>query len=340
MKICIVRYPYRGDFFRGGDYVLFDMIYEALKSEHEVVFYDHERRLVKTKIKVIRKVWNVVSDLTLPFMMTRDIQSALHEFDLILADSSVITKIPFGNKRKVDLLCLVNVDYAAYLSATQSFRGFAQRCILYFKSKIQDSGLKFWPVVSVSKNVASTLKSRNIEVDYLISNCAKPLKKPSNNCRVAEALVYAGSGDYYGKGLDVLEEVASLGFDVHTYCPVSLSGCIEHGVAERDKLLQELSGYGAMLFPSRYESFGLIAVEALFVGLPVVMRRTGVGVELENVLPECVVPLNATAIEWEEAITRVLSDRDRISKIGMEFSKHYVSIERFSKEWLSAINDF
>lgn len=344
MKIGIARYPYYRQRLKGGDYVLFDAVAAALQQEHEVDFIEYRRPfswLLRRMPPRPEKFCAWLIDLCLPFLFTRQILRKLDQFDLVLADSAVITDVGArpGEHRKV--IAVINIDYGAYLAAVGRYLTPRARYVLNWKSWMQERGLASVRSVAVSRFVAETMAARGV-VTRIIENQIEPLPPSFGPASRQTGLVYAGSGDYWGKGLDVLKALAENGYPVHIYSPVSLEGCTCHGPVRREALIGNLPAYQVMVFPSRYESFGLIVIESLAAGLPVVMRRTGIGVDLETVLPECVVPDDATTGDWAKAVEAVLADRARIARQGALFASAYMDTARFAQRWrdeVIAIND-
>jgi glycosyltransferase involved in cell wall biosynthesis len=202
-----------------------------------------------------------------------------------------------------------------------------------WKSSLQDRGLAAFPCIAVSRFVAETTAARGLRVSAVVENQVQDLPTETAHACAPCGVVYAGSGDYWGKGLDILEAVAASGVPVHTYSPAAVPGCISHGAVRREILLSAFPVYQMMIFPSRYESFGLVVIEALASGIPVLMRRTGVGGDLAKVLPECVLAADAGADEWVKAIDVILADRDRIVASGRQFAAAYLDRSRFAKNW-------
>jgi glycosyltransferase involved in cell wall biosynthesis len=340
MKIGVARYPYFRQTLKGGDHVLFDAIVAALGPEHDIQFVEYKRplaSLLPALPALVAKIWVWLADLLLPFLFTRQLLSRLDEFDLILADSAVVTRLPFRREGPERLVAVINIDYHAYLAAVGEHLAPSPRAVLRWKSWMQDRGLAAIPSVAVSRFVAETAGARGVQVSGVVENQVQDLPEGALQPAERTGLVYAGSGDYWGKGLDVLQALSARGLPLHTYSPANIPGCISHGAVRREILLGALPAYQAMVFPSRYESFGLVVIEALASGVPVLMRRTGVGADLACVLPECVLADNATAEDWEKAIDAVLNDRERIVREGHVFAKAYLDRVRFDRDWREMI---
>jgi glycosyltransferase involved in cell wall biosynthesis len=139
-------------------------------------------------------------------------------------------------------------------------------------------------------------------------------------------LVLAGSGRrLYDKDLGQIQE---LGLQDH----VLLSGYVPH-----QDLVAFYNLAEAIVFPSFYESFGLISLEAMACGRPVVVSRTGGAPEAARDAGCYVDP--ADEISIAEAILRVLTDanlrQDLIEK-GFENVKCF-SWEKAARETLDVL---
>jgi glycosyltransferase involved in cell wall biosynthesis len=116
----------------------------------------------------------------------------------------------------------------------------------------------------------------------------------------------AGTGDEVRERLRITAACPSLQIRVKEYS------------ADADRILSDITRSSLVLMPSRAEGFGLVALEALEAGTPVLMSdQSGAAELLREVLPEAysriVVPVTSAlerdAQAWAKEIEFVLRDR-------------------------------
>ena len=97
------------------------------------------------------------------------------------------------------------------------------------------------------------------------------------------------------------------------------------GHVERDELAALYRGAACLVFPSRYEGFGLPIVEAMASGTPVVAARAGAVPEVAGDAAVLVEPGDPVALAG--GIERALADRERLIAAGLERAKRYSWVE-------------
>jgi glycosyltransferase involved in cell wall biosynthesis len=117
-------------------------------------------------------------------------------------------------------------------------------------------------------------------------------------------------------GAQVREAIAGLGLDGR----VELAGHVE-----RDALAALYRGAACLVFPSRYEGFGLPVLEAMASGTPVVATRAGALPEVAGDAAVLVEPGNPAALAG--GIERALADRERLVVAGLEHARLYTWAE-------------
>jgi glycosyltransferase involved in cell wall biosynthesis len=93
------------------------------------------------------------------------------------------------------------------------------------------------------------------------------------------------------------------------------------GHVEKEQLAELYRGAACLVFPSRYEGFGLPVVEAMASGTPVVAAASGSIPEVAGDAAVLVEPGNPAALAG--GIERALADRERLVRAGLERAKLY-----------------
>lgn len=109
------------------------------------------------------------------------------------------------------------------------------------------------------------------------------------------------------------------------------------GILSRAEMLKVIASSDCLAIPSRYEGFGLTALEAMSVGIPVIASSVGG-------LPEIVHHKNTGLLyrseDYEElsnAIIKLMTDaelRSRCIENGKKLMREQFSFDRFRKEWI------
>jgi glycosyltransferase involved in cell wall biosynthesis len=103
---------------------------------------------------------------------------------------------------------------------------------------------------------------------------------------------------------------------------LGLNGRVEFaGHVEMDELASLYRDAEALVFPSRYEGFGLPVVEAMASGTPVVAAAAGAVPEVAGDAAILVEPGDPVALAG--GIERALADRERLVRAGLERAKRY-----------------
>jgi glycosyltransferase involved in cell wall biosynthesis len=98
---------------------------------------------------------------------------------------------------------------------------------------------------------------------------------------------------------------------------LGLEGRVElAGHVERDELAALYRGAACLVFPSRYEGFGLPVLEAMASGTPVVATRAGAVPEVAGSAAVLVEP--GDPVELAGGIERALADRKRLVAAGLD----------------------
>jgi glycosyltransferase involved in cell wall biosynthesis len=127
----------------------------------------------------------------------------------------------------------------------------------------------------------------------------QPLKAIDAANAVGRKLVVVGPR----KDAELVAELERRGADVRGYVP-------------KDELVRLYQSAAALLFPSRYEGFGLPVVEAMACGTPVVAAP-------EPALQEVAGAAAVFTDDLADGVRRALTERDRLSAAGLERAKAF-----------------
>jgi glycosyltransferase involved in cell wall biosynthesis len=123
-------------------------------------------------------------------------------------------------------------------------------------------------------------------------------------------------GDEKRGGDEVRSAIRRLGLERR----VELAGYVEH-----EGLATLYRGAACLVFPSRYEGFGLPVLESMASGTPVVASRVGAVPEVAGAAAVLVEPGDPEALA--DGIRQVLDDRDRFVAAGLERAKQFTWAE-------------
>jgi glycosyltransferase involved in cell wall biosynthesis len=111
-----------------------------------------------------------------------------------------------------------------------------------------------------------------------------------------------------------------------TASKLGLNGRVEFaGHVEQQELAELYRGAACLVFPSRYEGFGLPVVEAMASGTPVVATTAGSIPEVAGDAAVLVEPGDSVALAG--GIERALADRERLVRAGLERARLYSWVE-------------
>jgi glycosyltransferase involved in cell wall biosynthesis len=217
---------------------------------------------------------------------------------------------------------------------------FWHQMVLSFRSWQQVLSVKNKRVISVSHFLKNILKEQGISVDEVITN---PLDLDFFSPQKADEkgdLVFFGRFDYWGKGFDRLQFLSENGIQVTCYTDREkhTQSLKTLPMVPHKKIPSEMAKYKVLIFPTRFESYGMVIAEAMAMGLPVLTSPVGLGHDLQNIIPDYVVTDFFNITEVKNKLSQIHSNYDFYSEKSREYAITNFSIDKFSSAWEIIIN--
>jgi len=105
---------------------------------------------------------------------------------------------------------------------------------------------------------------------------------------------------------------------------------------EHDDIANYLQVMDAFLYPSPTEGFGLVYVEAMYAGVPVVTYRNPV---TEEILGDCAVLTENTVEALAEGVRKALLDRNSISSRASDRAREKYDAKRMADDYMEIYED-
>lgn len=240
----------------------------------------------------------------------------------------------------------INSFHGCYFGYAQAIRPYVQereyRGLMRLANQ-QKNGAAGKYVIADSRTLAEILERQGIRVDKVIDNAIdtnlfRPIKSITRNDRC----LFVGSLDYYGKGFDILEKLADrgIGIDCVTSSRPSDSRLGWLGNIPNEELPNYYARYKMFLLPSRFEGCGLVALEAMACGTPVMMTAVGAGPDIAREIPEFVVEG-----QWDD-VPQKMMDRfnaienryEDLSIRAREYVVRHHNYDDWKRKWLDTID--
>jgi glycosyltransferase involved in cell wall biosynthesis len=136
-------------------------------------------------------------------------------------------------------------------------------------------------------------------------------------------ILFVGRPDYY-KGFDIVEGLARMHPEWHFVSLTSPRGESDavdvRGPVSFEEMVEYYHACDVVLFPSRFESFGYVTIEALMAHKPVVTTPFGIAKEISH--SYCIVSPSLSLEDFSASLARALSLSKKVTftEIEMRFS--------------------
>jgi len=331
MKIAIIT-PYNQEIYGGVEIANKKINYVFNKYNHNVDFItlktSENLNIKKNRIK--NKIFGDV------YLTSEAFKKTKKNYDLVICNG----EYGFG----IDHENCINIFHGSY----EGFRKYLKGNISYInyikmkkKAYIQKLSSKGKYIVTVSKFMENILNEQGINVDKIINlgidtSHFKPL-----DLKTIKKYIFVGSYENKGfsKGFDILRKISACGYEID--CVTSEDPGNELGYLGNinNKLLPEIyNEYKMLIFPSRFEALGLVPLEAMSCGLPIVTSNVGIGYELKEYIPEFVVE------DWNyknyiHQIEVINNNYNLYSRKAREFVLNNYSFENFENKLMEMVNE-
>lgn len=239
---------------------------------------------------------------------------------------------------------LINYYHGSYWGLYQGQKNvlsFRHKISLQFQAWIQYFASFNREVVVVSEYLKMILSGRGIQSKWVINNPVDNIKfNRTIDLDQRKNYLFVGAYNYWAKGFDILEALAKRGHPIHCYSGIDCkeSPLITHPKVSNDELSRIYPQYRILIFPSRFEANSMAVLEALSCGLPVLTSEVGIGLTLKQIIPEFVLPLNASTDDYEKLITIIENDYERFCLKAREYAVTYHNLKLYEEHWLQLLS--
>ncbi|MBB6091255.1 glycosyltransferase involved in cell wall biosynthesis [Povalibacter uvarum] len=259
------------------------------------------------------------------------------DYDMVIANGEFAWGIDHPN-----VLCVFHGSYLGFRDHLRAHLSRRQYWSLSWHAFVQQRAAKGRKVVAVSGFLAEILKRQGIEVSRVIVNGIDTQQFRPVHDRARSRYLFVGSYHRYGKGFDILESLARRGLPID--CVTNADPGVDLGylgVVDRERMPDVYRRYRLVIFPSRFESVGLVPLEAMSCGTPVVMSNVGVGPELRCHLPAFVFDQSGENVADDilRRIADIENDYDYYASAARRYVTENHSWERFSSQWRECVRE-
>lgn len=324
MNIALIT-PYSN--FSGGVETVNKILIEIFKEQGynvDLITTDNFNHTIYTKF--------MTKIIGLPFVTSYKFKKINKLYDVVIANG----EFGFGiNHPKVINLfhgCYKGYrDYLKDMWTKKEYIGFTRN--MY----IQKLSANNKYVVSVSVFVKDILESDNIKVDQVISNSINTNLFKNYFSKTRDNYLFVGSYNYHAKGFDILEQLTKYGYHIDCVTNRKPSKDLNWIQNIDNAIMPEIyNKYRILIFPSRFEGLGLVPLEAMSCGLPVVMSNVGLGTQLKKIIPEFVLDGHIPE-EYNERIQFIENNYEYYSNKARDYVETYHSYNNYKKQWIELV---
>lgn len=316
-------------------------IFEKNNNIVDIIATDNFQKYTSNKKIKIRFYWKILEKIfgkaILNYKILKYIE--LDNYDVLICNGEF--SIGVNHKNIINLFHGSFYGYSKYLKKGISMR---LRLKLYLGAKLQKIGSRGKRVIAVSDFIKQILEEQGIKVNKVIYNSAYILPNISSlekiNNRKNYIMIGSFAAEGYAKGFDIIQKLIEkyklkitcisnekIKFTENSYLWLT-----------REKMLEVLNEHRILIFPSRYEACQMLPIEAMSLGIPVVISSVGIGKKLSREISEFVVE-NLDPEEYYIKIMNIESRYEYYSKLAKNYIAQNFSIEKFEEEWIREIGE-
>jgi len=314
-EIIFIRYPRTKNEPHGGDKRINDLLVEILSEKYKLLDLSIPHPSTFSKSDIVRYILsNIYIGLyvNLIFFTKYNIN-----YKYVIIDSAINFKI--GGKNTFSILHYFYLNYAekVFKNAYDNYKTY----INYHKYQI--SGLRLTKNIVFNEKLSKELSQYKIP-SILIHSCVDTRIFKNMNYNKIYSYTYIGGYSLYGKGIDYIFGLADKGFiiDFFSNYDPKYKNIIYHEYQTQENVPTILNQSKIVFYPSRSETFGLVIVESLACGTPVICSAEGVGVYLKEYIPEFVIDINQP---YEKVVSEMILRLKIIENNYMEYSQKSIS---------------